>query len=120
MSGLHRDLDVVGEVLVPGGSEHREKEKQDNDWKSNVAAQGLCASLRLRFLNRETLGVSVRIAAGSPGWDSCLGTSHVTLEIFTTQSKESTSRNRQPMPQTLNIFLPCLFSCSKGMLEISS
>lgn len=50
---------MAGEVLVPGGSEQREKEKQDNDWKSNVAAQALCASLRLRFLNRETLGVSV-------------------------------------------------------------
>lgn len=56
------------------------------------------------------------VSAGSLGWDSCLGTSHMTLEAFTTQSKESTRRNRQPMLKTLNIFLPCLFFCSKGML----
>lgn len=114
---------MVGKVLVPGDSEEGEKEKQDNNWKSNVAAEALCASLRLGFLSRETLWVSVRTAAGSPGWDSWLGTSHLTWEMFMTQSKERTSRNRQPMLKTLNSssFPPmCLFFCSKGMLESSS
>lgn len=38
---------MAGTVLVPGGSEEEEKEKQDNYWKNAVAAQALCASVRL-------------------------------------------------------------------------
>lgn len=111
---------MVRKVLVPGGSEEGEKEKQDNDWKSAVAAQALCTSVRLGFLNRETLWVSVRTAAGSPGWDSWLCTSHVTLEMFIIQLKESTSANRQPILKTIfHLFPHCVF-CSKDMLEISS
>lgn len=97
------------------------RERKTRQWLENaVAPKALGASVRLGFLSRETLWVSVRTAAGSPGWDSWLDTSHMTLGMFINQSKESTNRNRQPTLKHFIFVLPMSVVCSKCMLEISS